>query len=95
MAVAWVVTIPAAALAAGGVFAITQLGSHLLVAAGDVRQDGSWAFWDVSDPERAVIIHLADERYDRLVIEVDDPRATAAIINQALAVGPSRSTTTG
>ena len=30
MALAWVVTIPAAALAAGGVFALTQLGSHLL-----------------------------------------------------------------
>ena len=30
MALAWVVTIPAAALAAAGVFALTQLGSHLL-----------------------------------------------------------------
>ena len=31
MALAWVVTIPAAALAAAEVFAITQLASHLLV----------------------------------------------------------------
>ena len=30
MALAWVVTIPAAALAAAGMFALTQLGSHLL-----------------------------------------------------------------
>jgi inorganic phosphate transporter, PiT family len=30
MALAWVVTIPAAALAAAGVFALTQLPSHLL-----------------------------------------------------------------
>jgi hypothetical protein len=38
---------------------------------------------------------LPVERYDRLVIEVDDPRATAASINQALGSGPGRGTTTG
>jgi uncharacterized protein (DUF1778 family) len=47
------------------------------------------------DPERAVIIHLADERYDRLVVEVDDPWATAASVNQALTVGPGRGIATG
>ena len=63
-----------------------------MIAAGQVRQDGRWPFWDVRNPERAVIIHLADERYDRLVVEVDDPWATADKINQALTVGPGRST---
>ena len=63
-----------------------------VVAAGGVRQEGQWAFWDVHDPERAVIVHLADEHYARLVIEVEDPWATATSINQALPVGPSRST---
>lgn len=63
-----------------------------MIAAGQRRQDGKWAFWDVYNPERAVIIHLADERYARLVIEVDDPWATAASINQALAARPARST---
>jgi hypothetical protein len=72
-----------AALAAAAIFGITQLGSHLLVelgvrgdngwlpgmiAAGETRQDGQWAFWDVRNPEQAVIIHLADERHARLVI---------------------------
>jgi PiT family inorganic phosphate transporter len=33
MALAWVVTIPAAALVAAGVFALTQLGSHVLAGA--------------------------------------------------------------
>jgi hypothetical protein len=66
-----------------------------MIAAGQVRQDGKWAFWDVHDPERAVIIHLADERYDRLVVEVDDPWATAASVNQALTVGPGRGIATG
>ena len=55
-----------------------------VLAAGSVRQEGEWAFWDVRDPERAVIIQLADERFRRLVIEVDDPAATAAAIRQAI-----------
>jgi inorganic phosphate transporter, PiT family len=41
MALAWVVTIPAAALAAAGVFALTQLGSHLL--AGAALPSWAWA----------------------------------------------------
>jgi hypothetical protein len=55
-----------------------------VLAAGSVRHEGEWAFWDVRDPERAVIIHLADERFARLVVEVDDPAATAATIRQAI-----------
>jgi hypothetical protein len=64
-----------------------------MIAAGQVRQDGRWAFWDVHDPERAVIIHLADERYARLVVEVDDPGATATSVNQALAIHTHDDTT--
>jgi hypothetical protein len=41
-------------------------------------------FWDVHDPAKAVVIHLADERYARLVIGVDDPAATVAAIRRAL-----------
>jgi hypothetical protein len=36
------------------------------------------------DPERAVIIHLADERFARLVVEVNDPEASAATIRRAI-----------
>jgi hypothetical protein len=63
-----------------------------VVAAGSVRQEGDWAFWDVRDPERAVIIHLDDERFTRLVIEVDDPAATAATIRQAIDGGSGAAT---
>ena len=52
--------------------------------AGGVRQNGSWASWDVSDPQRALIIRLADERYDQPVVEVDDPADGAARILQAI-----------
>jgi hypothetical protein len=55
-----------------------------VVAAGSVRQEGEWAFWDVRDPTRAVIVHLADERFARMVVEVDDPEASAAAIRRAI-----------
>jgi hypothetical protein len=55
-----------------------------VVAAGTVRHEGKWAFWDVRDPERAVVIHLADERYARLVVEVEDPAATVSAIQEAI-----------
>jgi hypothetical protein len=66
---------------------VREPGSRLpgMLWSGDVREQGRWAFWDVRDPERAVIIDLEDERYARLVIEVDDPAATAVAIRRALA----------
>ncbi|WP_210749607.1 hypothetical protein [Nocardia vermiculata] len=41
-------------------------------------------FWDVKDPAKAVVIELADERYARLVVQVDDPSATVALVENAL-----------
>jgi hypothetical protein len=60
-------------------------GTYLpgVITAGTFYQDGDRVFWDVKDPEKAVVIELADERYARLVIQVDDPRAVVALIEQA------------
>ncbi len=55
-----------------------------VITAGTFRQHGDWVFWDVHEPDKAVIIELADERYARLVVQVDDPYATAAAITKAL-----------
>jgi len=38
----------------------------------------------VHDPERAVAVLLRDERYVKLVVEVEDPRATVAALEAAL-----------
>jgi hypothetical protein len=38
----------------------------------------------VHDPKQAVLITLRDEHYSQLVIEVDDPQATIALVNGAL-----------
>jgi hypothetical protein len=57
-------------------------GTHVpgVITAGTFYQEGERVFWDVHDPEKTLVIRLRDERYARLVIEVEDPRATAAAI---------------
>jgi len=64
-------------------------GTHVpgVITAGTFYQEGERVFWDVHHPEKTVVIRLRDERYARLVIEVDDPRATAAAIQGALGEG--------
>ncbi len=64
-------------------------GTHVpgVITAGTFYQEGERVFWDVHDPERSTVVHLKDERCARLVIEVDDPPATAAAIQGALSEG--------
>jgi len=61
-------------------------GTHVpgVITAGTFFQDGDRVFWDVRDPEKTIVIRLEDERYARLVIEVADPSATAAAIEDAI-----------
>jgi hypothetical protein len=60
-------------------------GTHLpgVVVAGTFHIHGQRVFWDVRDPAKAVVIELADERYARLIVQVDDPRATVDLIEHA------------
>ena len=53
------------------------------ITVGTFYQEGELVFWDVHDPQKTVVIRLKDERYRRLVIEVEDPEATAARVNEA------------
>ena len=68
---------------------IRARGTHVpgVITAGTFHQKGERVFWDVHDPEKTVVIQLGDERYARLVIEVEDPHATAAAIQGALGEG--------
>jgi tRNA A58 N-methylase Trm61 len=46
-------------------------------------------FYDVhGHPDKTVVIHLKDETYDRMIVEVPDPTEVVAKINNA--VGDSR-----
>ncbi len=51
-----------------------------VITAGTYYQDGKKIFWDVHNPNRAVVIELRDESYDRLIVEVADPEAAVALI---------------
>jgi hypothetical protein len=55
-----------------------------VITAGTFYQDGKRVFWDVHDPEKTIVIDLHDERYNELVVEVDDPEAAVRLIQNAL-----------
>ena len=50
---------------------------------GSYRCRGKWTFWVVHDPKQTVLVTLRNEHYSQLVIEVEDPGATIALVNQA------------
>ena len=60
-------------------------GTHIpgLITAGTFYQSGRWVFWDVHDPAGTIVVDLADDRYDALVVEVADPAAAVAKIEAA------------
>jgi hypothetical protein len=60
-----------------------------LIASGSYRGKKGWDFWDVRRPEKAIVIHLEDERYERLIVEVDDPEGTVRMIQAALPASPA------
>ncbi len=58
-------------------------GTHIpgVITAGTFHTDGGRVFWDVHDTARPVVIHLRDDQYTELVVEVDDPVAMIALVN--------------
>ncbi|KFI46634.1 hypothetical protein GA0061078_0386 [Bifidobacterium bohemicum] len=46
--------------------------------------DGDVEFWNIKQPEQPLVIQLHDEKYDRLVLGVADPRAVTDAINAAI-----------
>ena len=51
-----------------------------VLTAGTFYQDGKRVFWDVHNPDNTVVIELRDERYNQLVVEVEDPNAAVALM---------------
>ncbi len=56
-----------------------------VITAGTFYARDGRVFWDVHAPERAIAIALHDDRYAKLVIEVDDPTREIGRIETALA----------
>lgn len=54
------------------------------ITAGTFYQDGQRVFWDVHNPDNTVVIELRDERYNQLVVEVEDPNAAVALMQSVV-----------
>ena len=69
---------------------VRSAGTYMpgLIVAGTFRSQGERIFWDVRDADKAVVIQLREESYARLVLEVGDPRAVVASIEEALRAEP-------
>ncbi|MFF2390570.1 CPBP family intramembrane glutamic endopeptidase [Agromyces sp. NPDC058104] len=52
---------------------------------GTFVRDGEKTFWNVSTPGATIVIELADERFERLVLTVNEPRRLVDAINAAAA----------
>jgi hypothetical protein len=61
-------------------------GAHVpgVIVAGTFRRDGERTFWDVHNGDKAVVIELVDDEYDRIIVEVDDPRGVVQAVNAAI-----------
>lgn len=58
-------------------------GTHLprLFVAGTFHAGGVKTFWNIRRGERCVVVHVQGQKFDRLVIEVDDPGAVVAAVD--------------
>ena len=52
--------------------------------AGTFFEQGGLVFWDVHNPKNAVAIDLEHERYERLIVEVEDPMAAVRLVEPHL-----------
>lgn len=53
-----------------------------VITAGTFYEHEGRVFWDVHNPERAIALHLRDDRYAKLVIEVEDPDIAIAVMDR-------------
>jgi hypothetical protein len=54
-----------------------------IFAAGTFHYHGETVFWDVLHPANTIIVSLEHEQYRKLIIEVADPGAAAALLRSA------------
>ena len=55
-----------------------------VITAGTFYQDGKRVFWDVHNPDNTVVIELKDERYNELIVEVDNPQMAVEMMKGTL-----------
>ncbi|MEA2161229.1 MAG: hypothetical protein QOD66_3609 [Solirubrobacteraceae bacterium] len=77
---------PARTEATGWLHGMRVGGTHIpgVISAGRFYSHGELVFWDVHEMENAIAIQLLDERYDKLVIEVENPDQDIVRIREAV-----------
>ena len=62
-------------------------GTHIpgKLTSGTFYLNGDRVFWNVRNPDNVVVVELRNERYARLIIEVEDPAGTVVLVEQFLA----------
>lgn len=55
-----------------------------VITAGTFYQHGQRVFWDVHHPENIVVIELHDERYNELIVEVENSQISVQLISAML-----------
>ena len=53
--------------------------------AGTFYEGGGLVFWDVQNPTNTLVVELRNEKFKKLVIEVDSPAGAIKLINDAIA----------
>ncbi len=51
-----------------------------IITAGTYIKDNDMIFWDVCNKENSIIVELQDEEYKKLIIEVEAPEASVAML---------------
>jgi hypothetical protein len=76
---------PAEAEAREWLHGIRLGGTHIpgVISAGRFYSHGTWVFWDVHDPAKAIGIQLHGEHYSKLVVEVDHPEEQISLIQES------------
>ena len=64
-------------------------GTHIpgVIIAGTYYRDGQKRFWDVTDPRKAIVVDLENESYDRITVEVENPKEIVERLEAALGAG--------
>jgi hypothetical protein len=52
---------------------------------GSFSEEGQKSFWDVRDPQNAILITLKDEEYGKIITEVESPEQTISEVQRLLA----------
>lgn len=58
-------------------------GTHIpfVITAGTYYYRGTKNFWDVVKERNAIVVELKNEKYNNLIVEVENPKETLALLN--------------